>query len=168
MKITLLIVFLAILCSCKKKFNHENITINYPCDYCSFADSIVGNYEGRYIQIEFNGYLGTNPQIDTIIDTIVQIKIDKSPNEDNITDSLVSKFNLYGYINYDIFISGIEHNISHDGIFYNWMIYFEGLPYSMKRIGDDGSFNLLTRGKYLGLDNKYVYYNKLHFDGQKL
>lgn len=116
MKITLLYFSLVVIAlfSCKKEtFNHESPQILYPCDCCTQADSIIGQYIGHLIKYDHSNWtLGNQVPGTIILDTIITIDVTRNlSNTDFILDSLQCLYDVPYFFDDPVTVSQSTGNI---------------------------------------------------------
>lgn len=140
---TIILVFLFISCK-KESFDHDHQELTIPCACNEFADSIIGNYEGRLIEKTLIGWGGPGAIFDTITDSIVNFSVTRTYPELNfIEDSTRCYFTISDFFNEPI-------SIGNDNGF------FIPTSYSNQYFTMQGGFHLSTY-EY-PVDNIYWYH----------
>ncbi|MFT5860045.1 MAG: hypothetical protein ACI865_002153 [Flavobacteriaceae bacterium] len=144
-QIGLLLVFLFLFSSCKKEsFTHAHQELTIPCECNEFADSIVGNYQGRLIEKTLIGWGGTGAVFDTITDSIVSFSVTRIyPELSFVEDSARCYFSISEFFNEPISI-GIQNG------------FFTPGQYSTQYFTFDGEFHMSTYT--YPVDNIYWYH----------
>jgi hypothetical protein len=75
----LVLSFFALFISCKKEFDHKELSIK-NCDLCNFAKDVEGRYRGLGEGVKFQG---KTPMIDSLTIELSQIFLNQSKYEDS-------------------------------------------------------------------------------------
>jgi hypothetical protein len=148
----------------------ENVDIESEC--FDYRDSIAGNYTGDFIEIQFSGMNGTNPQFDTIQNYSTTVTLDRVVFN-NIADSATCIYTSSNYFSDTLFVRGfIKDPIFSD---YNWTADFYqnnlrdywGQGVTDYGNGDGPVFQFWTRDVYQAQNGQTGAYRPVQFIGYK-